>query len=129
MSGRYLLDTNVAIRILNQAFDLEERRATGMEVFLCLTVIGELSFGAEKSRQPEANLAKVDRLVGRCPLVPQDFVTAHRYGKIKAALEQKGRPIPENDIWIAASALQYGLILVTLDGHFKEVAGLRIEAW
>jgi tRNA(fMet)-specific endonuclease VapC len=119
MSGKYLLDTNVAIRILNQAVDLEARRAIGFEAFLSLTVVGELSFGAEKSRQPEINRSRIDRLIALCPLVPHDLGTAHRYGKVKAALEQKGRPIPENDLWIAACALQHDLILATLDGHFE----------
>jgi predicted nucleic acid-binding protein len=55
MSGRYLLDTNVAIRVLNQKVDLRSRQGGGMEAFLSLTVIGELLFGAEKSRDSEAN--------------------------------------------------------------------------
>lgn len=115
MSGRYLPDTNVAIRVLNQEVDLEARRGSGLEAFLCLTVAGELLFGAAKSRQSEANRARVDRLIELCPLVPQDLGTAHRYGTLKAELRKKGRPIPENDLWIAACALQHELVVATLD--------------
>ena len=129
MSGRYLLDANAAIRMLNQQVDLEARRGSGLEVFLCVTVVGELLFGAEKSSRPEANRARVDRLIERCPVVPQDVATARQYGVVKAMLRSKGRPIPENDVWIAASALRHGLTLVTRNGHFDSIDGLQIEAW
>jgi tRNA(fMet)-specific endonuclease VapC len=129
MSGRYLLDTNVAIRILNQEVDLTARRDAGVEIFLCLTVVGELFFGAERSREHSANRVKIERLLDLCPLAPQDLATARRYGAIKAALQQKGRPIPENDLWIAACALQYDLILATRDRHFGEVGDLQTEIW
>jgi len=68
MSGRYLLDTNVAIRVLNQDVDLEARRETGLEAFLCLTVVGELLFGAERSGRPEVNRERVQGLIQRCPI-------------------------------------------------------------
>lgn len=55
--------------------------------------------------------------------------TGNHYGQVKQRLRAKGRPIPENDIWIAATALQYGLTVVTRDGHFNEVEDLLTEAW
>ena len=55
--------------------------------------------------------------------------TARRYGTIKNELRRKGRPIPENDIWIAATAIEHALVLVTRDDHFRETDGLEIEAW
>jgi tRNA(fMet)-specific endonuclease VapC len=129
MSGRYLLDTNVAIRVLNQEVDLEARRKSGLEAFLCLTVVGELFFGAERSGRPEVNRERVERLVDICPVVPHDLETTRRYGALKAALRRKGRPLPENDVWIAASALQHSLTLATRDSHFEVVEGLRTESW
>ena len=51
------------------------------------------------------------------------------YRRIKAELRVKGKMIPDNDIWIAATAFQYDLILATRDGHFQHINGLRIEAW
>jgi tRNA(fMet)-specific endonuclease VapC len=129
MSGRYLLDTNVAIRILNNELDLEARRGEEPEAFLSVTVVGELFFGAEKSGRPEANKARVDRLIELCPLVPHNLDTARHYGEVKKRLQEQGRPIPENDIWIAAAALQHGLTVVTGDPHFKHVEGLLVESW
>lgn len=55
--------------------------------------------------------------------------TARQYGEIKNKLRKKGRPLPENDIWIAALALQYDLILVTRDQHFDEIDNLKLVSW
>ncbi len=71
----------------------------------------------------------MDRLIDLCPVLPLDLATAHCYGTLKAALRKKGLPIPENDLWIAASAIQYGLILATRDRHFEQIEGLQIETW
>jgi tRNA(fMet)-specific endonuclease VapC len=129
MSGRYLLDTNVAIRILNQDIAVEARRGSGLEMFLSVVVVGELLFGAMLSGQPALNRTRIDRLSELCPVVPQDLATADHYATLKAALRRKGRPIPDNDLWIAASALRHGLILATRDEHFEQVENLRIEPW
>lgn len=48
---------------------------------------------------------------------------------IKSRLRKKGRPIPENDIWIAATAQEHALVLVTRDPHFQEIEDLRVESW
>jgi len=58
-----------------------------------------------------------------------DIETATHYARIKNDLRLKGKPIPENDIWIAALALQHGLILATRDAHFGEVDGLTVVRW
>ena len=129
MSGRYLLDTSVAIRVLNREVDLEARRDQGLEAFLCVTVVGELLFRAAKSAKPGENRGRVEKLIEVCPLVPHDVDTARRYATLKAVLRRKGRPIPENDVWVAASGLQHGLILATRDQHFEHVDGLERESW
>lgn len=129
MSGRYLLDTNVAIRILNEQVDLEPRQAGDAEVFLCLTVLGELFYGAANSGRPERNRRQIQGLLDACHLLPHDRETAEAYGAIKAELKKLGRPIPENDIWIAASAQRHRAVVVSADRHFHEVEGLPIEVW
>jgi tRNA(fMet)-specific endonuclease VapC len=127
--GRHLLDTNVAIAILEEELDLEQYRGSGVEVFLNTVVAGELFFGAEKSRRVEENVARIRALTLRCPVLPCDLETARYYGAVKQLLQRKGRPIPENDIWIAASARQHGLTLVTQDGHFESLEDLSIKGW
>ncbi len=69
------------------------------------------------------------RFLVNCDVLTADAETAERYARIKAALLQKGKPIPEIDIWIAATALQYGMILVTRDNHFNEIDKLQLEYW
>jgi len=62
-------------------------------------------------------------------LLTADHETADYYALIKSELLKKGKPIPENDIWIAATVKQYKLSLVTRDKHFNEINGLTIENW
>jgi tRNA(fMet)-specific endonuclease VapC len=57
-----------------------------------------------------------------------DTETARQHGAVKNKLRLKGRPLPENDVWIAALALQHDLILVTCDAHFQEVESLKAVA-
>ena len=75
------------------------------------------------------NLTRVNRLTQRFPLYSCNLETAKWFGIIKDQLRQKGNLIPDNDIWIAAIALQYDLILVTRDAHFDEVESLQTERW
>jgi len=129
MVGDVLLDTNIAILILNRQLDLNQKRREGFQAFLCLTVVGELLFGAGRSLRPEANRQKVLDLVELCPAIPADLGVARRYGELKSDLLRRGRPIPENDLWIAAFSLRHDLTLVTRDRHFDPIDGLKIEAW
>jgi tRNA(fMet)-specific endonuclease VapC len=58
-----------------------------------------------------------------------DAITAQHYGRIRNDLRAIGRPVPENDLWIAAIARQHGLTLVTRDQHFQHIVGLSLEMW
>ena len=93
------------------------------------TVLGELYYGALKSGQSAGNLARIDEFAAAVGVLACDATTARHYGQVKARLKSRGRPIPENDVWIAAVALQHGLPVVTRDEHFKEVDGLAVESW
>jgi tRNA(fMet)-specific endonuclease VapC len=129
MSGRFLLDTNVVIALLEGETVVQGHLAQADEVFISSIALGELYFGSGKSARPETNRARVDELARNNVVLGCDADTARRYGEVKTVLHLKGRPIPENDIWIAAIALQHSLRLSTRDEHFKEVEGLTVEAW
>ena len=129
MSGRYLLDTNIIIALFADEAVVKNNLAQANEVFIPNVVIGELYYGARKSGRIQANLARVDELVANSTVLGCDAETARQYGEVKNELRLKGRPLPENDVWIAALALQYDLILVTRDAHFQEVKSLQIRAW
>lgn len=109
MSGKYLLDSNIIIAlfageqvVLNAANEAEE-------VFVPSIVVGELYYGAQKSNKRQMNVARVDSFAEANVILDCDQETARWYGQIKQQLQAKGRPLPENDIWIAAIAFQYGL--------------------
>jgi len=129
MSGRYLLDTNIIIALFADEPIIKSNLAQANEVFIPSFVIGELCYGARKSGRVQANLARVDELVASSKILSCDAETARQYGEVKNKLRLKGRPLPENDVWIAALTLQYALILVTRDAHFQEVESLQTIAW
>ena len=128
-SGRYLLDTNIVIAMFAGEVAIQERRQNADRVFLPSPVVGELCYGARKSSRPIENLARVNRLTQNFRVIPCNLETARWYGIIKDRLRRKGRLIPDNDIWIAAIAIQRRLILVTRDAHFDEVESLQTERW
>ena len=99
------------------------------EVFLPVTALGELYFGAEKSGRPEANRRKLGALLSANVILPCDVIVAREYGRLKAVLRKQGTPIPDNDIWIAAIALRNELTLVSRDRHFERIPGLPLDAW
>lgn len=129
MSGRFLLDTNIVIALFSDEAIVKDNLAQASEVFIPSVVIGELCYGARKSGRVEANLARVDELVAGSTILGCDAETARQYGEVKNNLRLKGRPLPENDVWIAAFALQHDLILVTRDTHFQEVEKLKTTTW
>jgi tRNA(fMet)-specific endonuclease VapC len=129
MSGKYLLDTNIAIALFAQERAIHQQLAGAVETFIPSIVIGELYYGAYKSVRVASNIERIDEFTASNTILEVDTATAKEYGQIKSGLRAKGRPIPENDIWIAAIAKQYGLTLVTRDKHFEEVEGLAIEIW
>jgi len=126
MNGRYLLDTNIVIGLLGNNKAIVEKIETLEEVYIPVTVIGELYFGAFKSQKVEKNLEIISNLLDTANVLDDNAETAKVYGEIKNSLKQKGRPIPENDIWIAAIAKYNELTLLTKDEHFKEISDLTV---
>ncbi|GEA19149.1 ribonuclease VapC2 [Moorella sp. E306M] len=129
VSGNYLLDTNIVIALFAGEPSIIEKLDMENKVFIPAIVLGELYFGALKSRKVENNILLIDSLAAESMILACDKNTAKYYGRIKNNLKKKGKPIPENDIWIAAVALQHNLILVSRDTHFKEIDDLTMETW
>jgi tRNA(fMet)-specific endonuclease VapC len=129
MSGRYLLDTNIVIALWANDATVRQQLAGADEVFVSIIVLGELYYGARKSAWSATNIARIDDFTARSSILVCDLTTAQRYGESKNALRAKGRPIPENDLWLAAVALQYSLTLATRDDHFRQIDGLSTVKW
>ncbi len=128
MNGSYALDTNIVIALFADDSVVTKRAAGISNIFIPSIVIGELYYGARKSSRATENLARIDEFVESNVVLSCDTETARQYGEIKDRLRQKGRPIPENDIWVAA-AFQHGLSVATRDAHFSEIDGLVVETW
>jgi predicted nucleic acid-binding protein len=88
-----------------------------------VTVLGELFAGFERGKQKSKNIAELDKFLS-APVVevlPTDRRTAEIFGAMVAELRARGRPIPTNDIWIAAASARVGATLVTWDAHFRDI--------
>lgn len=132
MSIKYLLDTNIISAlmrdpsgIIGKRVDIEPDDA----IATSLVVAGELRFGAVRVGNA-AFSARIERVLQLFPVLPLETPTDQAYGKIRAHLEQSGKPIGRNDLWIAAHALSLDLILVTDNiDEFQRVELLRTENW
>ena len=129
VGGRYLLDTNIVIALFADEAAIRKALVAAEEVFVPSIVVGELYYGAWKSKRQQENVARIDEFAADSVVLGCDTETARQYGQIKSALRTQGTPVPENDIWIAAIAMQHDLMLVTRDEHFGQVRGLRAERW
>jgi tRNA(fMet)-specific endonuclease VapC len=129
MSGEFLIDTSVLIKLMARDPSLRWRMGHDFRCFLSFISVGEMYAGAHQSTRRAFNSAEIRRICAEIPVVGWDFDIADHYGRIQAALRRKGRPIPQNDIWIAATALRHGMKLITLDQHFAAVDGLPTELW
>jgi tRNA(fMet)-specific endonuclease VapC len=129
MSGRYLLDTSILIALFADESLVKEKLAQASEVFIPSIAVGELYYGAWKSQRRQENIAQVDELVAESVVLSCDVGAARWYGEVKNVLRLKGRPIPENDLWIAAIAMEHDLVVATQDAHFEEIDNLKVERW
>ena len=94
-----------------------------------MTALGELLYGAYNSAFESKSLEQIEDFLNICAILGPGERTAHYCGRTKADLARQGKPIPQNDIWIAALALEHSLPLATRDRHFSFVPGLAILPW
>lgn len=126
MPGRVLLDTNVVSQIMKGDARVVAWLQSWDWAGASAVVAGELLFGAEASANREKLLEAVEGMLTRLGIQAVSTETARKYSQVRARLKQKGTPIPENDVWIAAGALEAALPLASYDGHFAYVEGLEV---
>jgi tRNA(fMet)-specific endonuclease VapC len=124
-----ILDTNAlsavadnepsAVRIFSQAATIE----------LPVIVLGEYRFGIAHSRRRNDYEKWLGELTAATRVLPVDDETSSQYARIRAELKKAGRPIPSNDLWIAALARQHRFSLMSQDQHFDAVQGLKRIGW
>jgi len=130
---RYLLDTNICVYIIKRqppAVVQRLRQVDVSEVGISAITLSELLHGVEKSSRPAQNRAALNDFLTPFEMLPYDDRAAEIYGRIRADLERRGRPIGPLDMLIAAHALSLGAILVTNNTReFRRVPGLAVENW
>jgi len=130
---KVMLDTNICIYIIKQKpRSVLERFAAFPVGDLGISVItlAELEYGASKSSEPDRNREALEQFVSPLEIAVFDRPATSVYGKIRALLEKRGRPIGSMDLLIAAHALSLNVRLVTNNmREFKRVPGLRVENW
>jgi tRNA(fMet)-specific endonuclease VapC len=129
---RYMLDTNVCIRVLRDRPQNLRERFNNEADGLCIStiILTELLHGAAKSDRPALNRTKVEQFAARLEVLTFGPEAADHAADIRADLERKGTPIGGYDILIAGHARSKGLVVVTGNlGEFSRVEGLRCEDW
>jgi len=128
-AGSVLVDTNVVIAYFRGDKVVHPHFAGVTTVYLPWVVLGELHFGAQRAQRRLEQLAYIHDLLKYAVVLFADQDTTEVYGQVKAELARLGKPIPDNDLWIAAVARQHDLPLATRDAHFEQVPGLKTVAW
>ncbi len=128
MNG-FALDTNIVSAHLRGDAAVGDQVRANTRLYLPVTVLGELYYGAYHTEHKDKQLHRVRSFLPLTQTVHLDDEIAERYGRIKARLAELGSMIPENDIWIAATCLAHDLTLASRDAHFESVEGLSLVRW
>ena len=126
MNGKCLVDTNVIIRLLRADERSIELFNQADSISIPVVVAGELFYGAENSTLKQENLTIFSDFLSQYEVIEVDISIARAYGEIKAQLKKDGFTIPENDLWIAATAKARQYTLITFDDHFTKIDGLQV---
>lgn len=120
---RIALDTNRYVDFRRGEEDIVRQLEEASAVFLPFIVLAELRAGFAAGKHTEANERALRRFLftdGVQVLWPDEQTTQH-YGLVYLQLKKQGTPVPSNDIWIGALAIQHHLVLASRDGHFEKL--------
>jgi len=124
-AGSLALDTTaVVLHLRGKSSVVSERIKQASELYLPLTALGELWYGVEHSKYPERARQPLEAFLTEAIIIYPDEETAKTYASLKQHLTSRGTPIPENDLWIAATASSHHLRLIHDDGHFEYLGDL-----
>ena len=124
-----ILDTNALSALFAGDEALSSLLAGQQRLHLPVIVIGECRYGLARSRHRKALHQLLETLIASSTVLLIDADTATTYAEVRAELRSKGKPIPENDLWIAALARQHELPVVSRDEHFDFIARLVRLGW
>jgi len=127
---KILLDTNAYTRLLTGDKAVLQVIASADTVYMSVFVLGELFAGFGGGTREQENKDILHRFLNKpgVKILNATADTAEVFGQLKSSLKKAGTPLPINDVWIAAHAVESGSVMVTYDGHFKTIAVLRLWA-
>jgi predicted nucleic acid-binding protein len=124
-----ILDTNALSALADGSRALEAAAAGVNRFTIPVIVIGEFRFGILRSRHRARYETWLAELIDVSHVMTVDEQTANHYATLREELRRRGRPIPSNDAWIAALALQHGLSVLSNDAHFDAVPKVTRISW
>ncbi|HYB32871.1 MAG TPA: type II toxin-antitoxin system VapC family toxin [Steroidobacteraceae bacterium] len=124
-----ILDTNALSAFVNGDAEVGEVLRRHARAAIPVIVLGEFRYGIAESRHRVQYEAWLTAYVPQFDILPIDEETSSAYAALRIALKRLGRPIPANDAWIAALAIQHGLPVLTRDEHFDAVPNLDRVSW
>lgn len=126
--SRVLLDTSAYSALARGEQEVAQACRYADKIFLTPVILGELMSGFLRGTHYQRNMDELQRLISssRVHIPPITRETAECYATIHNSLRRAGTPIPANDIWIAASAMEHGLAVISLDMHFSKIAQIRV---
>lgn len=124
-----ILDTNAVSALFSGDPSIEEALEENDQHHLPVIVIGEYRYGLARSRDRSRLSRLLDLLIHHSILLSVELETTIHYAVLREELRRRGRPIPENDVWVAALARQHDLRVLSRDEHFDEVPGLQRVSW
>jgi tRNA(fMet)-specific endonuclease VapC len=123
---RILLDTSAYVGFKRNVEEVAEIIVSAESILFSPIVLGELMFGFRNGNRLKKNMDDLNNFLKHevVDIIQIGKITSDRYSRIASNLKRQGTPIPSNDIWIAAQAMEHGIELITSDRHFDNIAGL-----
>lgn len=124
-----ILDTNALSALLEGSTSLQAVMTGLGPLRLSPVVLGEHRYGLLRSSKRKERETTLRQMEATFETLPITGLTSRIYARIRSDLRAKGKPIPANDLWISAQAIEHGLPLVSRDAHFLDVKGLTLVSW
>jgi len=131
----FLLDTNAFSDLMREHPKVDSRLASvpsQHRVVICSVVRGEIRYGIERLPQGKRRQelgTKATKLFAILPCEPVPEAAGDHYASVKLIRQRKGLTLDENDLWIAATAMSLGAVLISRDSDFQQIEGLTVEDW
>ena len=125
---KILLDTSAYVGFKRGTEEVVDSVTGAEAVLFSPVVLGELMFGFRNGNRFKENMDELNKFLEHkvVEIIHIWKTTSDRYSRIALHLKRQGTPIPSNDIWVAAQAIEHGAELITLDKHFEKIAGLDL---